>query len=131
MQRPPYSRLRRRSSASLVSIPEESGFAARGDTVEYILDLGSGGGESSVCPTPPMLQQHIKRPIPYRPFRPTRTQALPPARKEAERDCGICFELAVAPVRTLCCSHLFCATHIASVSLSHLPYPYPRRPSSH
>ncbi|KAJ6550311.1 hypothetical protein B0H19DRAFT_1378859 [Mycena capillaripes] len=40
--------------------------------------------------------------------RPTRTR--PQEDKEAERD----FELAVAPVRTLCCAHLFCAEHISS-----------------
>ncbi|KAJ7133170.1 hypothetical protein C8R44DRAFT_849392 [Mycena epipterygia] len=33
--------------------------------------------------------------------------------KEAERSCGICFDPASSPVRTLCCAHLFCADHIA------------------
>ncbi|KAJ7028374.1 hypothetical protein C8F04DRAFT_67712 [Mycena alexandri] len=93
-----------------VSIPEESGFISGvRDDVEYILDLGSGAAESA-CPTPPI--SHIRRPIPFRPFRPTRTVST--SRKEADRDCGICFELAVAPVRTLCCVHLFCAEHIAA-----------------
>ncbi|KAJ6533291.1 hypothetical protein DFH09DRAFT_1406803 [Mycena vulgaris] len=93
---------------SLASIPEESYFAAQ-DDVEYTLDLGSGVADSA-CATP--LPSQIKRPIPYRAFRPTRSAASPA--KEAERDCGICFELAVAPVRTLCCAHLFCAEHIAA-----------------
>ncbi|KAJ7032551.1 hypothetical protein C8F04DRAFT_654608 [Mycena alexandri] len=35
-------------------------------------------------------------------------------RQAAARDCGICEEPAVAPVRTLCCSALFCKQHIDS-----------------
>ncbi|KAJ7738720.1 hypothetical protein B0H16DRAFT_89404 [Mycena metata] len=33
-------------------------------------------------------------------------------RKAAARDCGICDESAVEPVRTLCCGALFCKQHI-------------------
>ncbi|KAJ7638145.1 hypothetical protein B0H17DRAFT_1187276 [Mycena rosella] len=33
-------------------------------------------------------------------------------RQEAQRDCGICEEVAVEPVRTLCCGALFCKEHI-------------------
>ncbi|KAF9458824.1 hypothetical protein BDZ94DRAFT_1269753 [Collybia nuda] len=29
-----------------------------------------------------------------------------------DRDCGICFEIAVSPSRTLCCGKLFCLEHI-------------------
>ncbi|KAG7445523.1 uncharacterized protein BT62DRAFT_932618, partial [Guyanagaster necrorhizus] len=36
-------------------------------------------------------------------------------RDAVDRDCGICFESAVAPCRTLCCSKLFCLEHIADV----------------
>ncbi|KAJ6550316.1 hypothetical protein B0H19DRAFT_1265152 [Mycena capillaripes] len=39
---------------------------------------------------------------------------MPQKDKEAERECRICFELTVAPVRILCCAHLFCAEHISS-----------------
>ncbi|KAJ7686030.1 hypothetical protein B0H17DRAFT_1072882 [Mycena rosella] len=98
-----------RAWGPLASIPEESCFGeGLYDDVEYTLDLGSGAAESA-CPTP--QPSHIKRPIAHRAFRPTRSALS--AQKEAERDCGICFEFAVAPVRTLCCAHLFCAEHIA------------------
>ncbi|TFK34170.1 hypothetical protein BDQ12DRAFT_375673 [Crucibulum laeve] len=30
----------------------------------------------------------------------------------ADRDCGICFEYAVSPCRTLCCGKMFCKEHI-------------------
>ncbi|KAF8914612.1 hypothetical protein CPB85DRAFT_1297437 [Mucidula mucida] len=30
-----------------------------------------------------------------------------------DRDCGICFEMAVVPCRTLCCGKLFCLEHLA------------------
>ncbi|KAJ7203156.1 hypothetical protein GGX14DRAFT_652713 [Mycena pura] len=33
-------------------------------------------------------------------------------RREAMRDCGICEEVAVKPVRTQCCGALFCKEHI-------------------
>ncbi|KAK0487888.1 hypothetical protein IW261DRAFT_653909 [Armillaria novae-zelandiae] len=36
-----------------------------------------------------------------------------PRRDVVDRDCGICFESAVVPCRTLCCSKLFCLEHIA------------------
>ncbi|KAJ7263454.1 hypothetical protein C8J57DRAFT_1333540 [Mycena rebaudengoi] len=36
------------------------------------------------------------------------------ARREALRDCGICEEPAVIPVRTQCCRALFCKEHIDS-----------------
>ncbi|KAJ7117193.1 hypothetical protein C8R43DRAFT_1037623 [Mycena crocata] len=34
------------------------------------------------------------------------------ARREAQKDCGICEEVASPPVRTLCCGALFCRAHI-------------------
>ncbi|KAJ7148319.1 hypothetical protein C8R46DRAFT_1128158 [Mycena filopes] len=37
-------------------------------------------------------------------------------RQAAGRDCGICEEPAVAPIRTLCCGALFCRQHIDDVS---------------
>ncbi|KAF9267057.1 hypothetical protein L218DRAFT_856679 [Marasmius fiardii PR-910] len=33
-----------------------------------------------------------------------------------DKDCGICFEAAVSPARTLCCGKLFCTDHIMDVS---------------
>ncbi|KAJ6492078.1 hypothetical protein C8R45DRAFT_1073458, partial [Mycena sanguinolenta] len=33
-------------------------------------------------------------------------------RKAAARDCGICEEVAVEPVKTQCCGALFCREHI-------------------
>ncbi|KAJ7088078.1 hypothetical protein B0H15DRAFT_801126 [Mycena belliarum] len=99
------------------AIPEESLFGARDDGDgggEYSLDLGSGAGDSA-CPTPQLRcsSSDLRRPIPRRP----KAAAKPKTslrEKDAERDCGICFERAVAPVRTRCCSHLFCAEHIAA-----------------
>ncbi|KDR83217.1 hypothetical protein GALMADRAFT_239059 [Galerina marginata CBS 339.88] len=36
------------------------------------------------------------------------------SKKDAvDRDCGICFEYAVVPCRTLCCGKIFCTEHIA------------------
>ncbi|KDQ50277.1 hypothetical protein JAAARDRAFT_42272 [Jaapia argillacea MUCL 33604] len=34
-------------------------------------------------------------------------------RRVMDEDCGICFELAVLPIRTRCCLQLFCATHLS------------------
>lgn len=77
----------RRRSGPQGSIPEETGFERRrDDDVEYRLDLGSGAVESA-CPTPQSSQISLKRPIPCRPFRPTRS--APRSQKEAERECGI------------------------------------------
>ncbi|KAK7052548.1 hypothetical protein R3P38DRAFT_3172850 [Favolaschia claudopus] len=100
--------LRRSSSGTLGSIPEESN-ALNGNAVEYLLDLGSGSSVSqSRCPSP---APQIKRPVPRRPVRKGSGANLR-KEKEPERDCGICFELATNPVRTRCCGHLFCAEHI-------------------
>ncbi|KAJ7348447.1 hypothetical protein DFH08DRAFT_865999 [Mycena albidolilacea] len=106
--------LSRRRSGPLVSIPEESNtiglHLALGDGYNYMLDLGSGAAQS-VCPSPQPMQ--IRRPTPRRPATSSARRA-PQKEKEPERDCGICFELAVTPVRTLCCAHLFCAEHIVA-----------------
>ncbi|KAF8888486.1 hypothetical protein CPB84DRAFT_1466933 [Gymnopilus junonius] len=32
---------------------------------------------------------------------------------DVDRDCGICFEYAVLPCRTLCCGKMFCTEHLA------------------
>ncbi|KAJ7133176.1 hypothetical protein C8R44DRAFT_772014 [Mycena epipterygia] len=76
---------------------------------EYILDLGSGLAESA-CPTP--TPSYFKRPSQSPPSTNPRRRSGQ-RDKEAERDCGICFEPATSPIRTRCCSHLFCAEHIA------------------
>ncbi|KAJ7443643.1 hypothetical protein B0H11DRAFT_2291498 [Mycena galericulata] len=96
-------------------IPELEEKESRGyddaDDVEYILDLGAGAAESA-CPTP--TPSVLRRPVPYRAFRPPRSGSTrKTTEREAERECGICFELAVSPVRTRCCLHLFCGEHIA------------------
>ncbi|KAJ7673950.1 hypothetical protein DFH06DRAFT_751803 [Mycena polygramma] len=88
------------------SIPED------GKYYNYTLDLGSGALESGYA-TP------LPRPIASRPFRPRIARGAGAKKQrqretEAERECGICFELAVSPIRTLCCAHLFCAEHIAA-----------------
>lgn len=38
----------------------------------------------------------------------------------ADRDCGICFEYAVKPARTMCCGKIFCKEHLDDVSVSFL-----------
>ncbi|KAJ7620344.1 hypothetical protein FB45DRAFT_149971 [Roridomyces roridus] len=104
------------------AIPEESApmlFATDDDDVDvqYMLDLGSGSATHSGCVTPLVM------PASPPPFCATTTTTTPDLRrrvprrttsrdKDAERECGICFELAAAPVRTQCCSHIFCAEHI-------------------
>ncbi|KAJ6484662.1 hypothetical protein C8R45DRAFT_998946 [Mycena sanguinolenta] len=90
--------LSRRPSGALVAIPEEAGAPGK---LESKIDVVS-------APQPPQ----IKRPIARRATRKGQPQTQKRPSKEPERECGICFELAVSPVRTLCCSHLFCAEHI-------------------
>ncbi|KAJ7133149.1 hypothetical protein C8R44DRAFT_730344 [Mycena epipterygia] len=78
---------------------------------EYTLDLSSGLAESA-CPTPtPSLIK--RRSHPPSPSTSNLRRRSTQRDREAERDCGICFEPASSPVRTLCCAHLFCAEHIA------------------
>ncbi|KAF9474287.1 hypothetical protein BDN70DRAFT_815964 [Pholiota conissans] len=36
-------------------------------------------------------------------------------KESVDRDCGICFEYAVIPCRTLCCGKIFCTEHLADV----------------
>ncbi|KAJ6484660.1 hypothetical protein C8R45DRAFT_998941 [Mycena sanguinolenta] len=90
--------LSRRPSGALVAIPEEAEANAK---LESKIDVVP-------APQPPQ----IKRPVARRATRQRQPQTQKKPSKEPERECGICFELAVSPVRTLCCSHLFCAEHI-------------------
>ncbi|TFK22732.1 hypothetical protein FA15DRAFT_504996 [Coprinopsis marcescibilis] len=55
--------------------------------------------------------------IPLRSSRPSSRRGSvsgkkPVQKKYADRDCGICFEYAVKPSRTLCCSKIFCSEHL-------------------
>ncbi|KAJ7249116.1 hypothetical protein B0H12DRAFT_707227 [Mycena haematopus] len=93
------------------SIPEHEHEHAEDSAVErYIIDLGSGATESA-CTTPPV---QVRTHRPFRPLRQAAKSNSAPRQKEAQRECGICFELAVSPVRTRCCAHLFCAEHIGA-----------------
>ncbi|KAK7050570.1 hypothetical protein R3P38DRAFT_3174042 [Favolaschia claudopus] len=112
-----------RRTLLLPIIEDESEFI---DGNDYRLDLGSGALESG-CPTPTpvtrgSLQPHsgIRRPIARRASLRSKqagrdaTPRVSSREKEAELDCGICFEPATNPTRTSCCGHLFCAEHIVS-----------------
>ncbi|KAJ7063862.1 hypothetical protein C8F01DRAFT_1081268 [Mycena amicta] len=108
-------RSQRSWSLLLAAIPEDDTHTHDSDDkLEYRLDLGSGALESR-CPTPQPSFTNLRRPVPRRPVVVGSRKGKGLSReKEAERDCGICFELAVAPVRTHCCSQLVCGEHIAS-----------------
>ncbi|KAF7304461.1 hypothetical protein HMN09_00848400 [Mycena chlorophos] len=113
----------------LAAIPEDAcehdlafSIDEKRDRTEYSLDLGSGALESS-CPTPALSRQpsfgSLRRPVASRAFRPPRSvvgsgKGKERRERDAERDCGLCFELAVAPVHTHCCSQLICGEHIVS-----------------
>ncbi|KAJ7609837.1 hypothetical protein FB45DRAFT_339795 [Roridomyces roridus] len=117
--------MHRRSSSSLcllAAIPEEPPsllFDTKGDDdPEYFFDLGSGATQSGYqTPIPvgpretwnPRRSEGTKRTTST-----SRTRTRTTRGKTAERECGICFELAVSPVRTLCCAHIFCVEHILS-----------------
>ncbi|KAJ7218673.1 hypothetical protein GGX14DRAFT_695748 [Mycena pura] len=119
-----------RSWGPLATIREESASVERTfadpfadkdyDDVSYRLDLGSESRAPSraTTPTPTPMPQPllIRRPIPSRAFCPPRSglSTRKERSREAARDCAICFEPAVAPVRTRCCSQLFCGEHIAA-----------------
>ncbi|TEB27757.1 hypothetical protein FA13DRAFT_855737 [Coprinellus micaceus] len=47
-----------------------------------------------------------------------RSSRSAPQWDETDRDCGICFEYAVRPARTVCCGKLFCQEHLEDVSHS-------------
>ncbi|XP_006463279.1 hypothetical protein AGABI2DRAFT_120099 [Agaricus bisporus var. bisporus H97] len=74
------------------------------DQVEYSLNLGAESpmsSEDDAMPSLPPQRKFTRRPRPA------------PRKKEAvDRDCGICFEYAVQPARTLCCGNFFCTEHI-------------------
>ncbi|KAJ3564535.1 hypothetical protein NP233_g8235 [Leucocoprinus birnbaumii] len=77
---------------------------------EYILNLGAESPASVLSP-----DDRIPTPPP-RVFRRSRSNSngkAPKKPREAlDRDCGICFEYAVHPSRTLCCGMIFCFEHI-------------------
>jgi len=78
---------------------------------EYYLDLGAETPNTTnfVQNLPPF---HI--PARRRSFRrasPVSTNRL--SKYAVDRDCGICFEYAVVPCRTLCCGKIFCTEHLA------------------
>ncbi|KAJ7110537.1 hypothetical protein C8R44DRAFT_985739 [Mycena epipterygia] len=80
---------------------------------EYTPDLISGLAEAPYpTPTPSYLKRPRLSPSPSA-MNLRRRSARQQMESESERDCGICFEPATSPVRTLCCAHLFCAEHIA------------------
>lgn len=56
------------------------------------------------------LQKHVPVPMPVR----TRRGSSFSRRNKSwiDGDCGICFESAVRPVRTLCCGKVFCREHL-------------------
>ncbi|KAJ6484654.1 hypothetical protein C8R45DRAFT_998919 [Mycena sanguinolenta] len=103
--------LSRGPSGALVAIPEEAEANAK---LESKIDVGCR------IVQPPQ----IKRPVARRATRQRQAQTQKKPSKEPERDCGICFELAVSPVRTLCCSHLFCAEHIMALTRPRAPGPH-------
>ncbi|KAF8887103.1 hypothetical protein BD779DRAFT_1528158 [Infundibulicybe gibba] len=77
---------------------------------EYALNLGVES-PASVSPSP--SSQDIPRdPWTTKPTTKRKSRDLKRS-TGVDRDCGICFELAVSPCRTKCCGALFCAQHIA------------------
>ncbi|KAF8644366.1 hypothetical protein AX16_005929 [Volvariella volvacea WC 439] len=94
------------------------------ETPEYDLNLGAESpmddepfGRSYACPSP---HPWAKLGAVAQPRQSTWTSSLSGQRKSlgarrtvADRDCGICFEVAVSPTRVLCCGKLFCGEHIS------------------
>ncbi|KAJ6550188.1 hypothetical protein B0H19DRAFT_1160579 [Mycena capillaripes] len=90
--------------------------------LEYTVDLGTEGVDS----TPPLDGAAPARTRSWRPTGQEREQKARStaydaagnlkvavrSRRAAERDCGICAQVAVEPVRTQCCDALFCKDHI-------------------
>ncbi|KAK6966776.1 hypothetical protein R3P38DRAFT_2815769 [Favolaschia claudopus] len=92
----------------------------------YPFDFVSGALDSA-SPTPlrtPTSQPPLSRPIARRTWsRSANTSSLPTSKalddhSKTESDetskCGICFEPAIQPTLTACCSQLFCADHISA-----------------
>ncbi|KAF8192254.1 hypothetical protein K438DRAFT_864604 [Mycena galopus ATCC 62051] len=95
--------------------------------LEYTLDLGAETSRAST-PLPPddtigpsLVRTRSWRPEGVEREQKARSTAYDAAgnlkiavrgRHAAERDCGICEEVAVAPVKTQCCGALFCRQHI-------------------
>ncbi|KAF7300197.1 TEA domain-containing protein [Mycena kentingensis (nom. inval.)] len=114
----PSPRLRSWSLPLLTVIHEED-HELTYEKLDYRLDLGSGSAFGSRSTTPALTPKSSFSNIRAHPFRPPRTvvgtrKARERRDREAERDCAICFELAVAPVRTHCCNQLLCGEHVAS-----------------
>ncbi|KAJ7133137.1 hypothetical protein C8R44DRAFT_849376 [Mycena epipterygia] len=108
MLRPSISISSSYSPSPLAAIPEEAPDYFEDATSsslfeyeEYTLDLGSGLAEST-CPTPtPSYLKRPQRPSPSSSASNLRRRSTH-REKDAERDCGICFEPASSPIRTLC-----------------------------
>ncbi|KAJ7142325.1 hypothetical protein C8R44DRAFT_760502 [Mycena epipterygia] len=93
--------------------------------LEYSLDLGAEGTpQPEVDENAPALPRTRSWRSSSHDKEKTRSSAYDAAgnlklavrgRKEAQRDCGICEEVAVGPVRTECCGALFCRAHIDDV----------------
>ncbi|KAJ6587908.1 hypothetical protein B0H19DRAFT_1366692, partial [Mycena capillaripes] len=84
--------------------------------MQYTLDLGAGTPSLSLSASPiptPSLPRRESVSVPPKP-KVKRFDSNTRRARENECDCGICFEHAVAPVRTPCCGHVFCAEHIAA-----------------
>ncbi|KAJ7288612.1 hypothetical protein C8J57DRAFT_1707023 [Mycena rebaudengoi] len=79
---------------------------------KYTLDLGeeAEGGSGAVSP---IVMVPPRRPASL-PTASRTPDALKSKSDPTANDCGICFEYAVAPIRTRCCEHLFCAEHITA-----------------
>lgn len=96
-------------NSSSGSIEEEEGQS------EYdcgYLDLGAE--------TPSTSASNFQGGTPYLPRQRSFRRRSSPANKPnrlgkyaVDRDCGICFEYAVRPCRTLCCGKVFCTEHLA------------------
>ncbi|KAF9445462.1 hypothetical protein P691DRAFT_762489 [Macrolepiota fuliginosa MF-IS2] len=73
---------------------------------EYSLNLGAESPASSFS-----VDDRLPTPPP-RVFRRRSSSKIQRKRDAVDRDCGICFEYAVRPSRTLCCGNIFCSEHI-------------------
>lgn len=67
------------------------------------------------------LQSHV--PVPTRRTLWRSSSFTRKNRSWIDGDCGICFEAAVNPCRTLCCNKVFCKEHLTDVCSSYLFHP--------